>query len=165
MRITGLSALFIVIFLMTSCSFGIERDAAPLSSQPRTEPVGPLVKAVPVAKVESEIVVTPELCAQAMRRDAGAQNIIAIYYDSLIDTNDLIPDEDGKPTDSAKAMAAAMYWYDLAIHYDQKNEAAKMRRRILGSLANPDIMEGFRDFSKRYGNQRCIPQDVFEGKW
>ena len=165
MRITGLSAFFIAIFLMTSCSFTERHDAPVPPAQTPIQSEGSPVRAVPVTKVESEIVITPELCAQAIQRDASAQNVIATYYDSMANTADLAPDKDGQPTRSAKAMVAAMYWYDLAIHYDQTNEAAKARRRILGSLSNPDIMEMFRSFTKWQGRSRCMPQDVFEGKW
>lgn len=165
MRITARTTLIIVTFWLVSCSLGVERDVPAAVQQPMTQQDGPPVKAVPVAKVESEIVITPELCAQARQRDAAAQAIIATHYDSVTDFNDLYPDAEGNPTRNAKSMVAAMYWYDLAIHYDQTNESAKERRRILGGMANPDIMGMFRDFTKRWDHPPCMLQDVFEGNW
>ncbi len=112
------------------------------------------------------IVITEDMCSAAKNKISAAEYKIATYYDALIDVS-LVRIGTGKKevTKSQKAMVAAMYWYDLAIHYGGKDAAGKNRRRALGLIASEKVMTLYRSFSQNKKNPPCMPVDVFDGVW
>lgn len=131
----------------------------------------------PSAARQNDTVITEDLCTRARYKDGAAQQIVAEYYDSRIDraapeeiNRDKIKakdaaNKDDKVTDSQRAMVAAMYWYDLAIHYGGKKESLKTRRKALGTVASDKEMSVYRNFSKNQKSPPCMPNEVFHGTW
>ena len=156
------ATIVFMCFIGSSC---VSKDV------PQTLPVAtaPSATALPPPKkqfspVQNVNIVTPtdELCALAKNKNAAAELQIATYYDSQI-SQDSLGKKDA--TKSQKAMVAAMYWYDLAIHYGGSNPQGKDRRRALGAIATAREMELYRRFSHNKDNPPCVPVEVFDGQW
>lgn len=106
-----------------------------------------------------------EICAAARDRNAEAQYKVAKYYNNMVNSGSL-PHEDGENVSrSEKAMAAAMFWYDLAIHYGYKAQDLVATRKEMGRLATKGDFELFRKFSENKDNPYCLPSEVFGKIW